>query len=289
MRLIHGLRQVFRTSRGRVLLATQFFIAFGVVSAGVQFVGQVFGVRFGNPGGVTAISLGACLAWGVLAAYSRGRVSRDFPHPDMTITIQVGDLFAQEADLVVGFTDTFDLDTTDDSIINRNSLQGQLLSRLYEDDLARLDGELKRALTATVPVAAETAESKPRGKRDRYPLGTVAVIGSPRRRIYCLAYSRMGNDLVARSSVDDLWAGLARLWAAIGDHSQLGHVAVPVMGAELARVHALDRENLLKVIILSFVAHSRMRPVCRRLSVIIRPEDVEKVDLLEMRAFLTAL
>lgn len=61
------------------------------------------------------------------------------------------------------------------------------------------------------------------------------------------------------------------------------------MGAELARIYALDRENLLKVIILSFMARSRLQAVCRELVVVIRPQDADKVDLLEMRAFLIAL
>ncbi|MFD2348531.1 macro domain-containing protein [Nonomuraea ferruginea] len=276
MSLIHGLRQAVHTSRGRVLLTTHFFIAFGVISAAVQFVGQVFGVSFSSPGSVTVISLTACLAWGLVRAYPHSRISRDFTHPEMTITIQVGDLLKEDADLVVGFSDTFDADTTDNRIINGDSLQGQLLDRIYEGDLRRLDEELTCALSTTVPLSTETKESKPGGKLSRYPIGTVAVIGSPRRRIYCLAYSRMGNDLVAKSSMDDLWLSLGHLWTAISQNSQLRHVAVPVMGAELARVHALDKENLLKMIILSFIARSRARPVCRRLTVVIRPNDIEK-------------
>ncbi|MEV0386002.1 macro domain-containing protein [Nonomuraea sp. NPDC050643] len=289
MRLAQGLRLVVRTSRGRILLATQFFIAFGIVSAAVQFVGQVFGARFANPAGVTAISLAACLAWGLLRAFPRGRISRDLVHPDVTITIRVGDLLNQDADLVIGFTDTFDTDIGDNAVINRGSLQGQLLGRMYDGDLARLDEELEQAMAAVVPISVETRADKPKGKLKRYPLGTVATIGSPFRRIYCVAYSRMGNDLTARSSIDDLWLSLGHLWAAIARKGQLNRVAVPIMGAELARVHALDRENLLKMTILSFVAQSRTCPICRELVVVIRRADVEKVDLLEMKAFLAAL
>jgi hypothetical protein len=43
------------------------------------------------------------------------------------------------------------------------------------------------------------------------------------------------------------------------------------------------------VIVLSFIAQARTRPVCQELTVVIRPEDVEKVDMLELRAFLAAL
>ncbi|MBB2744130.1 UNVERIFIED_ORG: hypothetical protein FHR35_003966 [Microbispora rosea subsp. rosea] len=201
----------------------------------------------------------------------------------------MGDILDADTDIVVGFTDTFDTDITDDVVINGASLQGQLLRRTYESNRSRLDEELARALSEYLPTTVETRAAKPKGKLERYSIGTIAVIGSPRRRIYCVAYSKMGNDLVARSSLDDLWISLGQLWATISARGQLSNVTIPIMGAELARVHSLDRENLLKVIILSFIARSRLQPMCRQLSVLIRQEDADKVDMLEMKAFLAAL
>ncbi|NJP30254.1 DUF6430 domain-containing protein [Microbispora hainanensis] len=280
---------VWNTRRARTLLFAQFLIAFGLISGAIQFAGQVFGVRFAEPGLVTGLSLAACLAWAIFKAFPRRHAGRAFDYPDISIEIRVGDILESDTDIVVGFCDTFDTDTTDDIVINGASLQGQLLQRTYENDRRRLDDDLARALSEYSPIKVETKTTKPQGKLMRYAIGTVAVIGSPKRRIYCVAYSRMGNDLTARCSIDDFWMSLGKLWTAIGARGQLNAVAVPIMGAELARVYALDRENLLKVIILSFVASSRVRPVCRELTVIIRPDDIETVDMLEMQAFLAAL
>lgn len=280
---------MWNTPRARTLLFAQFLIAFGLISGAIQFAGQVFGIRFAEPGLVTGFSLAACLAWAIFKAFPRRYAGRAFDHPDLSIAIRVGDILELDTDIVVGFSDTFDTDTTADVVISGASLQGQLLRRTYENDRRRLDEDLTRALSGYTPIEVETKMAKPQGKLRRYAIGTVAVIGSPKRRIYCVAYSRMGNDLMARCSIDDFWISLGKLWEAIGARGQLSKVAVPIMGAELARVYALDRENLLKVIILSFVASSRVHPVCRELTVIVRPEDVEKVDMLEMQAFLAAL
>ncbi|MDP4511351.1 macro domain-containing protein [Nonomuraea turcica] len=264
-------------------------IAFGLISAVVQFAGQVFGLKFSQPGLITGVSLGFCVVWGFARAYPRRRIERQFTHPDLTVIIKIGDLLEERADLVVGFSDTFDTDVGDNAIINRSSLQGQLLTRIYGGDRSRLDGELSKALASVTPASMETRATKPKGKLKRYPIGTVALIGPPDQRIYCVAYSRMGNELTAHSSMNDLWVSLDRLWEAIAASGQLGKVAIPIMGAELARIYALDRENLLKVIILSFMARSRVQAVSRELMVVIRPQEVDKVDLLEMRAFLAAL
>ncbi|GAA2285039.1 hypothetical protein GCM10010149_33390 [Nonomuraea roseoviolacea subsp. roseoviolacea] len=264
-------------------------IAFGLISAAVQFAGQVFGLKFTQPGLLTAVSLGLCVVWGFIRAYPRSIIERQFTHPDLTVKIKVGDLLKEKADLVVGFSDTFDTDIEDDTVINRSSLQGQLLVRAYGGDRSRLDEELRKALATVTPASVETRAAKPKGKLKRYPIGTVALIGPPNQRVYCVAYSRMSNELTAHSTMNDLWLSLDHLWEAIAARGQLSRVAIPIMGSELARIYALDRENLLKVSILSFMARSRLQAVSRELVIVIRPQDAEKVDMLEMQAFLAAL
>jgi len=207
----------------------------------------------------------------------------------MTVTIQAGNIFEQKAHWVVGFSDTFDTDTRNNVIINRESLQGQLLAVEYGGDVERLDQEVAAALRTVQPSRAETRESKPQGKLVRYPLGTVAVLGSPQRHIFAVAYSRMGNDLVARSTVEDLWVSLGRLWDAVFLHCQRAPIAVPLMGTQLARIDCLDRNSLLKMLLLSFVARSREQLVSRELRVLVHPHDHEKINTLDLQAFLNAL
>lgn len=100
---------------------------------------------------------------------------------DVTLSIVVGDLFAHDNHLAVGFSDTFDTSVADDRIIHSASVQGQLLHRIYDGNQQRLDEELAAALAAMPPVRTESRADKPYGKLARYPIGTVAVLGEPQR------------------------------------------------------------------------------------------------------------
>jgi hypothetical protein len=101
--------------------------------------------------------------------------------------------------------------------------------------------------------------------------------------------TQMGNDLIARSTVDHIWHSLNQVWNAAHLHGQRERIAVPLIGAEFARITCLDRESLLKMILLSFVARSREDPVCSELVLVVHPRDYEKINILEVEAFLRTL
>ncbi|WP_121748484.1 macro domain-containing protein [Streptomyces sp. E2N166] len=271
------------------MFAGSVMAAFGGVSAVVQFVGQVWPAAIPAPAPVTAASALLCLAWGVLRSRPTVAVRQEFRRPQMAVAVGPGDLFDESAHLVVGFCDTFDTDVRDGVVISGASVQGQLLERRYDGDARRLDDELDAALRTAVPVARESREDKPYGKLGRYPVGTVAVLGSRPRLVFGVAYSRLGNDCVARSSTEELWLSLSRVWDAVYRHGQLDCVAVPLIGSGLSRLHGLDEESLLRLILLSFITHSRERVICRELRVVLRPAELERVDLTEVAAFLGVL
>jgi hypothetical protein len=115
------------------------------------------------------------------------------------------------------------------------------------------------------------------------------VLGEPRRLIFAVAYARMGNDLVTHAPVEDLWQCFTQLWEAVYRHGQRGALWVPLMGSGLARIDTLDRGNLLRLILLSFVAYSRLRLICHELRIVISPNDVHRVNLIGLRDFLDSL
>lgn len=271
------------------MLAADLLVAFGGVSAVVQFVGQLFPRAYPHPTPILVGSIAACLSWAILRARPRQRMRKRFRYPGMTVVVEGGDLFEKDAHLVVGFTDTFDTAVDKYGVINGSSVQGQLLDRWYGGDARRMDRELGIALTETRPQSRETRQSKRRGKLDRYPVGTVAVLGEPARLVFGVAYSKLGNDLVARSSVEEFWFSLNRLWDAVYQRAQHESVAMPLIGAGLARLDFLDEETILRLILLSFLVRSRERSVCRELCVVVRPSLLHRIDLREIGAFLDAL
>jgi transcriptional regulator with XRE-family HTH domain len=223
------------------------------------------------------------------AGIARLPIYRQLGSLDVMITIVAGNLLDQDTHIAVGFSDTFDTSIADDRVIHSSSVQGQLLRDVYQGDQDLLDSQLAAALAGVPPVSVESRSDKPYGKLARYPLGTVAVLGEPRRLIFAVAYGIMGNDLVARAPVEDLWYCYTKLWDAVYRHGQRGALSVPLMGSGLARIDTLDRGNLLRLILLSFVAYSRLRLICHELRIVIFPADVHRVDLAGLRDFLQTL
>jgi len=99
----------------------------------------------------------------------------------------------------------------------------------------------------------------------------------------------MGDNLVAKSSIDDLWRSLGLLWDEVYRHGQRNTVVMPIIGSELARIHCVDRESLIRTILLSFVARSREQLLCKELVVVVYPGDATKVNMLEIAAFMRTL
>ncbi|HET9168904.1 MAG TPA: macro domain-containing protein [Actinospica sp.] len=216
---------------------------------------------------------------------------RAFPELRTEVALVRGDLFAQkDASLVVGFTDTFDVETRESRVISRQSVQGQLVDRLYGGDTAALDRELRRGLRAVPSLGLETRSAKPRGKLLRYPVGTVIPVPYEGRLVYAAAYSRLDNDLVAKSSREDLAATLDRVWESAARYGRMLPIAVPLLGSGLARITELRQEQLLRMIVESFLRGCRRyHTVAPQLRIVLRPEDLQRIDPVRVAKEILAL
>jgi hypothetical protein len=98
--------------------------------------------------------------------------------------------------------------------------------------------------------------------------------------VFATAYSRLGNDLVARSGREDLRTSLDSLWASVAVHGLFRPVAVPLIGSGLARVTDLDRGRLAALIVDSFIgACRRHHALTPELRIVVRPQDLASTDL----------
>jgi DNA-binding SARP family transcriptional activator len=209
-------------------------------------------------------------------------VREDFTDLKTAVVVLTGDLFAQDdANLVVGFCDTFDTDTDRNIVISNESTQGVLLNRLYDGDRDQLDKELRAALAHVPKMAVEPRSAKRRGKLTRYPVGTVATLHHATRRVFAVAYSRMGNDLMAQSSLPMLHTSLDGLWEAVYRHGQLKPVAMPLIGSGLSRTGA-DYEELLTMIVSSFLARARSRYLGPELRIVLSPQMFSAISVAQV-------
>ncbi|WP_436494489.1 macro domain-containing protein [Actinokineospora sp. HUAS TT18] len=280
-KLRHGFRTVLRTRRGRRTIARDSLATFGVIGGSLQVYDILTPGATYHPVAMVGLLAVAPLGVGLFRSWPRRVLSRGLDRPDVTVSVKVGDLFEQDTHLVIGFTDTFD---TDARIIHPSSVQAQFQRRLFPDTAA-LDEAIAEALANTPSEPA----NKPKGKTQRYPIGTTAVLESNRRLCFCLAYAVMGEDMLARSTVDDIWTSLSTLWDAVYLHAHREPVSIAIVGSDLAKIDTLDRASLIRLIALSFIARSRTSVVSRELTIMVHPADVEKVDLVELGAFLSTI
>ena len=265
--------------------------AFGFSSGLVQFATSVWNIRNGlpHPAAIAGGLATASVAWGALRGRRLRRLSWSSSRPPLEIVVSVDDLMSVPEDIVVGFADTFDTDTSSDRVISGRSLQGQLLARKYGGSIATLDRELTESLVGCSPLADTDSTAKSSGKTVRYPLGTVARLTVAQQRVYCVAYSSMRNDLRAESSTGTLWSALMDLWAVVATSGDRRPLAVPLMGGGHSRIRSIDREMLLKVILLSFICAHREHYVTDHLRVVLQADDLREINLLEIKNFLSAL
>jgi Domain of unknown function (DUF6430) len=159
---------------------------------------------------------------------------------------------------------------------------------VYGGDRAQLDRALNQALGAVPPVVVESARDKPRGKRRRYAVGTVATLPLDGRRVFALVHCRQDRDLVTRSSAEELRHALERLWESVRRQGMLRPVAMPLVGSGLARV-ALSREQLMTMIIGTFLRGCAGERSAPELRIVLRPAELREVRISDVARFVEAL
>ncbi len=204
--------------------------------------------------------------------------------PNTTIKIIEGNIFDQEHNLSIGTCDTFD--TLPPDIIASTSLQAQTLSELFEDDVQRLDSLLNAELAHVSSIG--TIDKL--GKTDKYEIGTTVSVPHGERRIFFVAYTEMDASNVARASVDGIWTSLDKLWIQVTERGNGYPLAMPVIGGGQARIsQLLPAQDAIRLIVLSFIFASRKERVCSELVIVVREGDYQKLDRLELQAFLQSL
>lgn len=277
--LIHDLR----TWRFWRWFLIQAFSAVGALAVLLEIINFITG-RLPIEGWSLAITIAVVsIGYGLVRAWPRP-IRQEYNSPNTTIEIVKGDLFSQECNIVVGTCDTFD--TSVPNVIAKNSVQGQALERLYGGDTGQLDRELAAALQGMV---VETTIQKS-GKTEKYGIGTVASLRNGSHRLYFLAYTEMNEANQAQSTPDGIWRSLASLWDEVSRTANGTAVAIPVIGGGQSRLsQVMPAQDSIRFIIMSFMFASRTEKVCDQLRVVVRPKDFDRLDRLELQAFLSSL
>ena len=197
--------------------------------------------------------------------------------------VKIGDIFSEAGDIVVSTSTTFDTDIAS-GLISPNSLQGQLALKFFQGNTAEIDRQLTLGLRGTQSITNAAAP----GKKNEYPIGTVAKVISGNTTFYFLAMSRLNSSGTASSSLRDVEDALEKLWQFIAANGNLRDIAVPIIGTGRGRIET-SRKKMTEKIAQSFADAAKSKVFSNKLTVMIHPNDADRfqVNLFEIRDYLS--
>lgn len=228
------------------------------------------------------------LAFAVLATvFTRRpvtRVSYRIPKKDFSYEVVIGDLLdASAPNIVVSTNTTFDTDLGG-GLIHPESVQGKFTNKYFGGRTDDLDEQISESLNG-IPFADHP---EGRGKKRRYPVGTVARVSAHGKTFYLTAMSELNAAGNAYSDVGMIDTALQKLWKYLADSGELGDVAIALLGTGRGRVK-LPRKKIAERIAQSFADASQERVFSNRLTIFVYPPDASRfgVNLFEIRDYLT--
>jgi hypothetical protein len=202
---------------------------------------------------------------------------------DFTFEVLIGDLLETPSpNVVISTNTTFDTDIAG-GVISPDSLQGKFTNKYFAGNTNELDKQLNAALKG---VAFEERQGG-KGKKRRYPIGTVAKVGAHGKTFYLLAMSELNDEGTAKSTPRMIDQALEALWTFVADKGEFGDIATAIIGTGRGRV-GIPRKKVVERIAQTFADASQDKVFANRLTIVVHPGDAERfgVNLFEIKDYL---
>jgi hypothetical protein len=211
------------------------------------------------------------------------RITYRIPKKDFGYEVLIGDLLESPAqNIVISTNTTFDTDISS-GLIHPDSLQGKFSNKFFAGNTSELD----KLITASLKGIAFEDHSTGKGKKKRYPIGTVARVSAHGKTFYLTAMSELNEHGNAHSNASMIDTSLESLWAYIAAQGELGDVAMAIIGTGRGRVR-LSRKKVVERIAQSFADASQEKVFSNLLTIVVHPADAAKfsVNLFEIKDYL---
>lgn len=149
-------------------------------------------------------------------------------------------MFSISAAYVIACNRTFDT-SLENGVISPMSTQGQFTKRFFRS-IEEFDSQIEKSLDGCMPTKL-SKDQKPYGKRNEFPIGTVAAVSSNGQVAYLVAICSLNEHKVASSSTENILDALPATWEFIRTKGEMGPLCCPILGSAFSRVSA-TREHL---------------------------------------------
>ena len=191
---------------------------------------------------------------------------------DIRVTIVVGDIFKQKGSMVIPTNTTFDTCMEDD-FISSKSIQGQFQNKYFKNNLTALDNMISNSLKNEK--IKEKINDGRKTKTKRYDCGTIARINHNNKKYYFLALTDVNKVGSPNADYNNIIESLQGLWSFLGENKHIESLIIPIIGTGRAGITEATRMNVIKEIILSFVATTTEIKFTNHLVICIHPNDLK--------------
>lgn len=212
--------------------------------------------------------------------YEPRKVSFKVPTSHTQITLKYSDLFAQEADLLIGVNEFFDGELGQP--VKPTSVHGQFISRNYQGNAAVFRAAVDPALVAVG--AVPTGKVRAAAPTTAYPIGTTPRVPNGPHSAFLMAMARTNPaDFKAASDVSTLWTALQGGLHAVHAHGNGRPLAMPLFGNGQAGIN-LKPQHLLRLLTLALVDFGRNSntQLPKEVTVVLHHDCFEELDIREI-------
>lgn len=197
------------------------------------------------------------------------------------VTIKKGDIFKQPDFKVIAFNEYLDTQV-DDKIISSNSLNGIFINSHLDTSVVDLDRHIENYPFEDDDVVGENPDRKS-GKKKRFEIGAICVYGE-----YLLtAFSKFDDKNRARLTMPEYLSFLINFWDRVNRIYAQKSVSVPIFGSGITRIKEhknISDEDLLKIMLWTFRISEMRFKYPAKLTIIIHPEKMDTINLLDIKS-----
>lgn len=151
------------------------------------------------------------------------------------------DILNEDGVIIIPVNEYFDT-IVDDEIISPNSLHGKFINKYYGNNKNELDLKIDESLRGVI---SETNKYRVKGKKRKYPLGTICKINSGSNIFYLVALTHFNENNRAYVSYVEYKKVVLDILEYIKEHSQGKKVSIPLIGDGRAALTSFTQEELL--------------------------------------------
>lgn len=222
-----------------------------------------------TPGIVVFILDGYCIA-----GFLRRKIKLSNPYNNTKITVQYGDLFMESGWKAIGVNDFFD-NKVDEDLVSSNTLHGRILNTYWNGNR----DDWKKQVSASLRGKSAKKESRSKGNKLRYPIGTTvrACAGEQKFLLVALGETNLANN-VTSANAEMLIFAVRGMIAEARATCSMEPLVVPLMGSVLARV-GIKNSVLLDLIITAILEENRQGLVTSEIKIILHKDIKSGINL----------